>query len=74
MSLNEHEPPPTSSEHPAVWNLVLADIADRDKRGEAKYGTRLKPHNGRDALVDLYQEMLDAVVYCRQVIFERDGK
>jgi hypothetical protein len=71
-SLNDHEKPPQPSGHPAVWDLVLADIAERDRRGEAKYGTRLRPHNGRDALVDLYQELLDAVVYCRQAIYERD--
>lgn len=57
--------------NPAVWDLVLADIAERDKMGEAKYGTRLQVGNGRDHLVDLYQELLDAVVYVRQEIERR---
>lgn len=29
--------------------------------------------NGRDALLDAYQEALDLVVYLRQVIYERDN-
>lgn len=59
---------------PAVWDLVLVDIAARDKFGVAKYGTRLKPHNGRDYLTDAYQEALDLVVYLRGAIYERDGQ
>ena len=74
MSYNRHEPPPQASEHPAVWDLVLADIAERDRLGAVKYNTRLHPHNGRDALTDLYQELLDSVVYARQALYERDGR
>ena len=71
---NAPEPPPTPSKHPAVWDLVLRDIAERDKAGAAKYGTRLQPHNGRRPLVDAYQEALDLVVYLRQEIYERYGE
>ena len=39
--------------------------------GEAEYGERLKPHNGRDALLDAYQEALDLAMYLRQAIAER---
>lgn len=38
--------------------------------GLKKYGTVLQPNNGRDALVDAYQEALDLVVYLRQRIEE----
>ena len=68
------QPKPVKNDNPAVWDLVLREIADRDKFGEAKYGVRLQPHNGRDVLTDLYEELLDAVVYTRQLLFERDGK
>ena len=51
----------------------MADMLDRDTVGRKRYGTRLQPHNGRDALVDAYQEALDLVVYLRQAIYERDG-
>ncbi len=74
MNLSDKQPRPDRNTRPAVWDLVRQDIDDRDKFGEQKYGTRLQPHNGRDVLVDLYQELLDAVVYCRQAIYERDGK
>lgn len=54
--------------------LVLADMRERDAAGLAKYGTRLQPHNGRDQLVDAYQESLDLVVYLRTSLAERhDG-
>lgn len=74
MSLNDYQPAPAANELPAVWDLVIADMKERDTIGERKYGTRLQPHNGRDTLIDLYQELQDAVVYTRQLIFERDGK
>ncbi len=68
---NTPEPPPNHVDGPAVWDLVLADIAERDKVGEAKYGVRLTPGDGRDSLVDAYQEALDLVVYLRKDIEER---
>lgn len=68
------QPDPVKNENPAVWDLVMKDMADRDKEGYRKYQTRLQPFNGRDALVDAYQETIDAVVYLRQVIYERDKK
>ncbi len=73
-SVNAKEPPPQASPYPAVWDLVKADMAERDAMGEKKYGVRLQPHNGRDGLVDLFQELLDALVYCRGLIYERDGR
>lgn len=72
--LNKHQPKPKKNKLPAVWDLVKIDMIDRDKEGFKRYKTRLQPFNGRDALIDLYQELLDAAVYARQLIFERDGK
>ena len=68
-----HEPPPKSNSRPACWDRVIQDMHDRDSVGFARYGTRLQPFNGRDALVDLYQELLDAVVYTRQEMSEREA-
>ena len=67
------QPPPAINGYPAVWDLVMLDMLERDATGRERYGTRLQPHNGRDALVDAYQEALDLVVYLRQAIYERDG-
>ena len=74
MSLNDREPLPKPNDLPAVWDLVKKDIAERDARGGKKYGTRLQPFNGRDMLVDCYQEALDLLVYLRGAIYERDGE
>ena len=74
MSLNAPQPPPRPSIHPAAWDLVMADIRERDAHGTAKYGQRLVPGDGRDSLVDAYQEALDLTVYLRKAIFERDGR
>lgn len=57
-----------------IWKLVIMDMADRRMLGISRYGTPLQAHNGRDALVDAYQEALDLCVYLRQAIEERDGK
>ena len=74
MSLNIPEPKPIKNNNPAVWDLVIADMKDRDAGGLEKYGVRLQPHNGRNALTDLYQELLDAAVYIRQLIYEETGE
>ncbi len=73
-SLVTEQAPPVENAHPAVWPLVLDDMKARDGEGRRKYGVPLQPHNGRDTLVDLYQELLDAAVYTRTLIYERDGK
>lgn len=51
-----------------VLGLVLDDLCARAKFGAAKYGTYLRAGNGRDALMDAYQEALDMVMYLRQAI------
>lgn len=68
-----NQPAPKANDHPAVWDLVLADIKARDDFGQRKYGVRLQPYNGRDVLRDAYEEALDLVVYLRQAIYERDS-
>lgn len=70
----QDQPPPIQNDRPALWPLVIAEMQERDHVGRTRYGTPLQPHNGRDALVDAYQEALDLVVYLRQAIYERDGK
>lgn len=67
-----HEPPPQPGKQ-AVAEIVLRDIQSRVDAGEQKYGKKLQTFNGRDALWDLYQELIDAVMYLRQAILERDA-
>ena len=42
--------------------LVRADAKARDAQGRERYGVPLQAGNGRDALVDAYQEALGLVV------------
>lgn len=50
---------------------VVADMRERDALGRARYGTPLQPGNGRNALVDAYQEQLDTCAYLRQALLEK---
>jgi len=72
--LNKKQPPAKLNDGPCVWDLVFHDMQERDQMGLRKHGTRLQANNGRDALIDAYQEALDLTVYLRQAILERDGK
>lgn len=51
--------------------VLVDDIEARIASGEKKYGTRLKTDNGRNATLDLYQEVLDGINYSMQNILER---
>jgi hypothetical protein len=55
-----------------MQDLVLEDVLERKRVGIERYGQPVLPHNGRDALVDAYQEALDLCMYLRQAIYERD--
>ena len=55
-----------------VAPVVLADIQARVEAGKQKYGTLLQTNNGRLALWDLYQELIDACMYIRQRILEEE--
>lgn len=71
---NAEQPPPVKNDREPVWDAVVRDMVERNEVGKAKYGTPLQPFNGRDCLVDAYQEALDLVVYLKQAIIERDGR
>lgn len=68
------QPLPIKNDHPYTQDLVIRDIEERKALGLKRYGTLLQPHNGRDFLLDAYQEALDLCVYLRGVMFERDGR
>lgn len=69
----DNQPAPIENDRPAVWGLVIKDMMKRDQFGVEKYGTPLQAHNGRDALLDAYEEALDLCVYLRQAIEERNN-
>lgn len=65
---------PKPNNKPAIQDLVMQDMLARKLLGQQRYGTPLQPHNGRDMMQDLYEELLDACNYIRGAIYERDGK
>jgi len=73
-SLSSPEADPVPNDSRPIWELVIEDMQQRNKVGIAKYGTPLQAHNGRNALVDAYQEALDLCVYLRQAIEEQNAK
>ena len=69
--MNE-QPKPNGSGNP-ILGMVLADLTNRALQGKLKYGEPLLANNGRDALQDLYEELLDAAMYIKQAMVERDA-
>lgn len=65
------QPAPVPNRKPSIQSLVRHDLEDREQVDIQRYGTALQPHNGRDALIDAYQEALDLACYLRQAIEER---
>lgn len=57
-----------------IFDLVIADLRKREAQGAETYGkARMEAHDGRDALQDLFEELLDAAVYAKKAIVERDA-
>jgi hypothetical protein len=54
-----------------TWQLVIADMEVRRKMGIERYSKPVQPFNGRNSLLDAYQEALDLCVYLRNVIEEQ---
>jgi hypothetical protein len=81
MSLDSFTNTPATTAQPSptgdgldVTAMVVIDLQRRSAMGEKKYGTKLKTHNGRNALIDAYQEALDLCLYLRQAIAEQEPK
>lgn len=74
--MTEHVEQPTPTHQPgvpSVQSAVRQDLEARERLGITRYGTRLQPHNGRNALRDLYEELLDACCYLKQELIERES-
>jgi hypothetical protein len=71
---DDSQPLPTPNDKVFVHELVATDLEHRRIVGIRRYGTSLQPHNDRNALRDLYEELLDAACYARQRLYEEDGE
>jgi hypothetical protein len=63
---------PVPNDSPDIQSAVIADMVARRELGISRYKTALQPHNERDGLRDLYEELTDAVCYAKQLMVERD--
>lgn len=70
--LGVEQPMPTVNCHKDIQSLVIADVAKRREIGIERYGTALQPFNGRSALRDAYEEVLDLACYLRQKLREEE--
>ena len=69
-----YQPTPRINDKPILQLIVVDDIIKRLDLGIERYGTGLQADNGRDMLLDAYEEALDLCVYLRGMMYERDGK
>lgn len=66
------QPLPSVNDRPFVQDLVVADIEARKQLGIRKYGTALQSGNGRNMLLDAYEEVLDLAIYLRGALDEQE--
>ena len=69
----KQQPAPKRNDTTPIVHKVKADLDERMEKGIETYGMPLRAWNGRDALVDAYEEALDLACYLRQAIEERNG-
>jgi len=55
-----------------VLPLVIGDMIERVRKGKKEYGENLTTHNGRNALQDAYEEVMDLALYLKQYIIEQE--
>jgi hypothetical protein len=66
----DSQPLPVVNDESDVQSAVIADIEARRELGIRRYGTALQPHNGRNALLDAYEEAIDLCMYLKQRLIE----
>lgn len=66
----KNQPLPKVTTGKRIIDLVAEDLVRRAEVGKVKYGNYLYAENGRSALLDAYQEVLDLAMYLRQRIEE----
>lgn len=66
-----NEGPAGSVDTDPIFELVKADLDQRDRIGLGKYGQSLHAHDGRRTLQDAYEEALDLAIYLKKELIER---
>lgn len=71
MTEHVEQPLPIPNDQESVHDRVAAAIMARKAVGIERYGIGLQPFNGRDALRDANEEILDLAAYFQQLIDEQ---
>lgn len=53
---------------------VIKDLKARVRKGEAEYGEPLTTHNGKKALQEAYEEIMDLCLYLKQQLMEMEDR
>ena len=64
---------PIKNDNEPIIDLVFQDLEERKAKGLETYGVLLQPFNGRNAIKDISDELLDAVIYTKQLEVERNA-
>lgn len=70
--MSNDQPLPISGRRP-VLARVIADLEARTQKGIETYGRPLETFNGRSSLIDLGQELADALQYITQLLMEQES-
>lgn len=65
------QPLPIPTDEISVHDLVVEDVKQRKALGLRKYKSLLQASNGRDHLLDAYEEALDLAIYLRAELDRR---
>ena len=68
------QPAPIPNDSEPIVDLVITELLKRKELGIQRYGVPLQAFNGRDALLDAFEEALDLCLYLKQALIERDRK
>lgn len=68
------QPLPIPNNGESIHDLVIVDVLRRKELGTKRYGVHLQAFNGRNALLDLYEELLDAAMYTKQRLLEEEER
>lgn len=71
---HESQAMPVGNDEPIIHELVIEDLRKRLEIGIERYGQPLQAHNGRNAILDAYEEVLDLAVYLKQRLVEEVGR
>lgn len=63
---------PEANDSVPIQMQVMGDLHERMEFGARKYGTPLQANNGRNALQDAYEEVLDLACYLKQRLVEEE--